>query len=123
MTFGKSILEVPELSREADLEKLRVELEAKLSVLQEFDTFLHQRMEELGKALEDMKNREASEASSNSEYAKRPPTKRQVDYALDLARQTGFKVSEHELQNMSFQEVSRLIDQLLEKRKEGRKNG
>jgi Skp family chaperone for outer membrane proteins len=115
-------LEVLELSREVNLEKLRVELEAKLSVLQEFDTFLHRRMEELEKALGDMENR-SSKVQATPEHVKRAPTKRQVDYALDLARQTGFKVSEQELQNMSFQEVSRLIDQLLEKRKGGKQNG
>jgi hypothetical protein len=72
--------------------------------------------------LGDIENR-GSKTPIAPEPAKRPPTKRQIDYALDLARQTGFKVSEQELRNMSFEEVSKLIDQLLEKRKAGRKNG
>jgi hypothetical protein len=72
--------------------------------------------------LGDIENR-GSKTPIAPEPTKRAPTKRQVDYALDLARQTGFKVSEQELQNMSFQEVSRLIDQLLEKRKGGKQNG
>jgi hypothetical protein len=110
------------LSSKIDAEKLRVELEAKLSLLRELDTALHQRMEELEKALGDMENR-SSKVQAAPEPAKRAPTKRQVDYALDLARQMGFKVSEQELQNMSFQEVSRLIDQLLKKRKGGKQNG
>lgn len=114
------------MSSKIDTEKLRVGLEAKLSVLQELDTFLHQRMEEIGKALGDIKNREGPEASATparAEPRKRPPTKKQVDFALDLARQTGFKVSEQELQNMSLEEVSRLIGRLLGKRKEGKQNG
>jgi hypothetical protein len=110
------------MSTQINVEKLKIELEAKLCVLQELDTILHQRMEGLWKALEDMENR-GSKAPATPEPAKRPPTKKQVDYALDLARQTGFRISEQELQNMSLDEVSRLIDQLLEKRKEERKNG
>jgi Skp family chaperone for outer membrane proteins len=110
------------LSSKIDAEKLRVELEAKLSLLRELDTALHQRMEELEKALGDMENR-SSKVQAAPEPAKRPPTKKQVDYALDLARQTGFRISEQELLGMSFEEVSRLIDQLVEKKKGGRKNG
>lgn len=117
---------MPGLSREVNFEKLRIGLEAKLSMLQELDTFLHRRMEEIGKALGEIKNMESPEASATparAEPEKRPPTKKQVDFALDLARQTGFKVSEQELQNMSLEEVSRLIGRLLEKRKEGKQNG
>jgi hypothetical protein len=111
------------LSSKIDAEKLRVELEAKLSVLKELEAILHERIGVLEKALRDIKNREISKAPATPEPAKRLPTKKQVDYALDLARQTGFKVSEQELLGMSFEEVSRLIDQLLEKRNAGRKNG
>jgi uncharacterized ubiquitin-like protein YukD len=98
-----------------NVEKLRIELEAKLSILKELEAVLHERIGVLEKALGDIENR-----GSKTSIA---PTKRQIDYALDLARQTGFKVSEYELRNMSFKEVSKLIDQLIEKKKAGRKNG
>jgi hypothetical protein len=113
---------VLELNEKVDIEKLRTELEAKLSILKELEAVLHERIGVLEKALGDIENR-GSKTSIAPEPAKRAPTKRQIDYALDLARQTGSRVSEQELLGMSFEEVSRLIDQLLEKRKGGKQNG
>jgi hypothetical protein len=107
------------MSNETNLESLRIKVEAKIAVLKELDMVLHQRIEELEKTLREMEQK----TKETSKPAKRPPTKRQIDYALDLARQTGFRISEQELLGMSFEEVSELIGRLVEKRKGERKNG
>lgn len=98
----------------SDVELARLKAQAKLEVLKAVRDFIDERINELQTLIPGF-NEQPVGPKPGEQIVEPKATERQIQYALDLASKTGFKVSRTDLQKMSRKEVSNLIDRLLEK--------